>query len=144
MRKIARIAAAAALVWLVVANDLPAKPSPGADWTRPLSIENDRITSYYPRAWHAAARGNTIVISSPSTWIWLASYGRAHAEEFAARPEHFELKDEDRRFQTCSFDFVGWNLTFTDHGQVAQAIVRVDPGAPRADAVKLLDRLEIG
>jgi hypothetical protein len=135
--------AAASLACLGVASAIQGR-SAGADWTRPLSIESDGITAYYPRAWHAAAEGNTIVISSRRTSIWLASYGPAHADEYAARPEHFELKDEDRRFQTCGLDFVGWNLTFTDHGQVLQAIVRVEPGAPRSDAAKLLDRLEIG
>jgi hypothetical protein len=50
---------------------------------------------------------------------------------------------EDSRFQACGFDFEGWNLTFTDTGQVVQAIVRVEAGEPRSDATELLDRLEI-
>ena len=133
----------AAVAWIVVADNLPAIRAPNADWTRPLAITNAGITAHYPRAWHAAADGNTIVIRSPSTTVWLASYGAMYADQWPARPKRLTLNDEDRRFQTCGFDFVGWNLTFADHGRVLQAVVRVEPGASKSDATRILDRLEI-
>jgi hypothetical protein len=136
-------AAAAVVVWLVVANNLPAQQGPAADWSRLRSIESGGIRVYYPRAWHATADGITIVVSSPSTWIWLANYGPAHGEEFPPRPERFELRDEDFGFQSCGFGFEGWNLGFTDHGQVVQAVIRQYPGMRESDAAELLDRLEI-
>jgi len=136
-------ALAASLACLVVAGAVHGEAA-GADWSRPLSIGNDGITAHYPRAWHATAHGITIVISSQSTWIWLASYGPAHAGEYGPRPEHFELRDADRRFQTCGLGFEGWNLTFVDHGRVVQAIVRVGPGTPKSDATRVLDGLETG
>ena len=141
-RRVLLALGAAGLAWLAVAGTVHRRAA-GADWARPLSIESDGITAYYPRAWHAAAERSTIVIRSRRTWIWLASYGTAHAGEYPPRPEHFRLKDEDRRFHTCGFAFEGWNLTFTDSGQVVQAIVRVEAGEPRSDATELLDRLEI-
>jgi hypothetical protein len=134
---------AAVVSWLVVANNLPAEQLPGADWSRPRSIESAGMTAFYPWAWHAALDGTTIVISSPSASIWLANYGPANADEFRPRPDRFEPRDEDVGVQTCGFGFEGWNLTFTEHGQVVQAVIRRYPGAKESDATEILDRLAI-
>lgn len=135
--------AAAATVWVVIANNLPAASVPAANWSRPLRVEMHGLSAYYPRTWHAAVNRTTMVISTKRIWIWVARYGPAQPGEFAPRPEHFELQDGDRQFQTCGFDFEGWNLTFTDSGQVIQAVVRVDPGAPKSDATRVLDSIAL-
>jgi hypothetical protein len=133
--------AAAAVAWVVVANRLPAASIRAADWSRPLRVETHGLTAYYPRAWHAAVEGTTMVISSEHIWIWITRYRPARSGEFPPRPEHFELEDANRGFQSCGFGFDGWNLTYRDHGQVVQAVVRVDPGAPKSDATRVLDRI---
>jgi hypothetical protein len=133
----------AAVVWVIVANNLPAARIAAADWARPLKIEKGRLTAYYPRAWRASVVENAIVISSPGITVWLADYGPRDPDQWPARPRRFELKDADRQFQTCGFDFEGWNLTFAHKGQVVQAVVRVEPGAARSDATSVLDRLSV-
>jgi hypothetical protein len=35
-------------------------------------------------------------------------------------------------------------VTFTDHGQVVQAFVKLGTGTPKSDVAEVLDRLEIG
>jgi hypothetical protein len=142
-RRALLVLVAAAFGWTLVADTLQAAQPPGADWTRPLSIENRSITANYPRGWHAKADGITITISSPGIIVWIATYGPKYADEWPSRPKTFELKDEDKSFQTCGFDFVGWNLVFTDRGQVVQAVVKVEPGASKADAARVLDGLVI-
>jgi hypothetical protein len=142
-RRLVLVLALAAFAWMVVADKLQSARLPAADWARPRKIVRDDITAYYPRGWEAAVDGNRIVIRSRTTTVWLSDYGHRHADEWPARPRHFVLADADRHFQTCGFDFEGWNLTFTDHGQVVQAVVRVAPGASRSDASMMLDRLSV-
>jgi hypothetical protein len=45
------------------------------------------------------------------------------------------------RTQACSSR--GWNIVFSDRGQSMQAIVRVDPGAPKSDALRVLDSIGV-
>jgi hypothetical protein len=144
VRRRVLVALGAALLWLPVADNLPAAQPPGADWSRPNSVQAGGLKVYYPRAWNASVDKGTIVISSPHAWIWLAHYGPKFADEWPARPEHFELRDEDFGFQSCGFGFEGWNLGFTDHGQVMQAIIRRYPGANESDVIEVLDRLVVG
>ena len=142
MRRRALFAATAAVVvWLVVANNLPAQQGPAADWSRARSIESSGIRVYYPRAWHASLDESTITIHSGATRIMLIDYG-PHAGYFPPRPNHFELDDGDRRFLSC-LGFEGWNVIFTDRGQTVQAFVKLGSGTRKSDAAELLDRLEI-
>jgi hypothetical protein len=135
-------ATAAVVVWLVVANNLPAQQGPAADWSRPRSIESGGIRVYYPRAWHASVDETTITIHSGATRIMLIDYGPTHAGYFPPRPDHFKLDDGDRRFLSC-LGFEGWNVIFTDRGQAVQAFVKLGSGTPKSDAAEVLDRLEI-
>jgi hypothetical protein len=152
---------AAALAWVVVASNLPAADTGAADWTRPRVARTSGIAVLYPRAWHASMDGNTLLIWSGgdpkhrsaelannipagAVWIWLLSYGHLpRTSGFMRRPVRFELRDEDRAFQSCGFGFEGWNLTFVEHGQVVQAIVGLGRGARKSDALGVLDRLRV-
>jgi hypothetical protein len=71
--------AAAAFAWPLAANDLPAAQRPGADWSRPASIQAGAMTVFYPRAWTASAQESTIVLEAGGTRIVLADYGSAQA-----------------------------------------------------------------
>jgi len=51
------VAIGAALLWLLVPGSLPAAQPPGADWSRPSSVQAGGIKVYYPRAWTAAVEG---------------------------------------------------------------------------------------
>jgi hypothetical protein len=133
----------AAVICVVVASNLPAASSPTADWSRPQVVRAYGMTAVVPRAWDTGIEGAALVVSTQHIEIWLARYGPAHADEFPARPGRFQLRDEDRTFQTCGFDFVGWNIVFSDRGQSMQAIVRVDPGAPKSDALRVLDSIGV-
>jgi len=144
MRRRVLVALGGALLWLPLADDVPAAQPTGVDWSRPASVQAGGVRVFYPSPWHATVDGATIVISSPQAWIWLASYGPRFADEWPARPEHFELRDGDFGLQSCGFDFEGWNLVFTDHGQVVQAIVRRYPGANESYVTEVLDRLIVG
>lgn len=137
------VLAAAAVAWTVVADNLSAAQPPGADWSRPSSIQGGGITAYYPRAWSASVRESTLAIESGATRIMLVNYGAVHAGHFPSRPDHFELDDDDRRFLSC-LGFEGWNVIFTDRGQAVQAFVKLGPGTRRSDAAEVLDRLVIG
>jgi hypothetical protein len=137
------VAIGAALLWLPVADNLPAAQPPGADWSRPHSIQSDDITVYYPRAWTASVEQTTIVVRSGSTRIMLVDYGTAQAGYFPPRPDRFDLDDHDRRFLSC-LGFEGWTVTFTDRGQVVQAFVKLGHNTPKSDAAEVLDRVEIG
>lgn len=136
------VLAGAVVVWLVVANNLPAKQGPAADWSHPDSIESGGIKVYYPRAWSASVEETTIVIQSGGTRILLINYGSTQAGYFPPRPDHFKLDDDDRRFLSC-LGFEGWNVIFTDRGQAVQAFVKLGAAARKSDAAELLDRLEI-
>jgi hypothetical protein len=84
-------------------------------------------------------------IPDGAIWVWLFNYGSMQRMNgFETRPEHFQLRDEDRAFQTCGFGFEGWNLIFRDHRQAVQAIVGLGAGARKSDALELLDGLRIG
>jgi hypothetical protein len=137
------VAIGAALLWLPVADNLPAAQPPGADWWRPHSIQSGDITVYYPRAWTASVEETTIVVRSGSTRIMLVDYGTAQAGYFPPRPDRFTLDDDNRRFLACA-GFEGWNLIFTDRGHAVQALVKLGSGTPKSDAAEVLDRLEIG
>jgi hypothetical protein len=143
VRRRVLVALGAALLWLPVADNLPAAEPPGADWSRPHTIQSGDITVYYPRAWTASVEETTIVVRSGSTRIMLVDYGTAQAGSFPPRPDRFDLDDHDRRFLSC-LGFEGWTVTFTDRGQVVQAFVKPGPNTPKSDAAELLDRLEIG
>ena len=69
------VLAAAAVAWTVVADNLSAAQPPGADWSRPSSIQGGGITAYYPRAWSASVRESTLAIESGATRIMLVDYG---------------------------------------------------------------------
>ena len=143
MRRRVLVALGAALLWLPVADNLPAAEPPGADWSRPHSIQSGDITVYYPRAWTASVEETTIVVRSGSTRIMLVDYGTTQAGSFPPRPDRFTLDDHDRRFLSC-VGFEGWTVIFTDRGQAVQAFVKLGPGTPKSDAAEVLDRLEIG
>ena len=143
MRRRVLVALGAALLWLPVADNLPAAEPPGANWSRPHSTQSGDITVYYPRAWTASVEETTIVVRSGSTRIMLVDYGATQAGSFPPRPDRFDLDDHDRRFLSC-LGFEGWTVTFTDRGQVVQAFVKLGPNTPKSDAAELLDRLEIG
>jgi len=142
-RRAALAVAATVIVWLVVANNLPAQQGPGADWSRPDSIRSGGIRVYYPRAWNASVDRAMIVIRSEDTRIMLIDYGTTQAGYFPPRPDHFRLDDDDRRFLSC-MGFEGWNVIFTDRGQAVQAFVKLGSGTRKSDAAEVLDRLEVG
>ena len=71
MRRRVLVALGTALLWLPVADNLPAAEPPGADWSRPHRIQSRDITVYYPRAWTASVEETTIVVRSGSTRIML-------------------------------------------------------------------------
>jgi hypothetical protein len=131
------------VLWLVVANNLPAAQPPGADWSRPDSIQAGAVRVYYPRTWNASEEETTIVIRSGGTRIMVIDYGTAQARYFPPRPDHFKLDDDDRRFLSC-LGFKGWNVIFTDRGRAVQAFVKLGSGTRMSDAAEVLDRLEVG
>ena len=137
------VASGAALLWLLVSGNLPAAQPPGADWSRPNSIQAGGIRVDYPRTWTAAVEETTIVVRSGATRIMLVDYGPRQAGYFPPRPDRFELDNGDRRFFSC-LRFEGWNVIFTDHGQAIQAFVKLGPDTPKSDAAEALDRLKIG
>jgi hypothetical protein len=137
------VAVGAALLWLPVAENLPAAQPSGADWSRARSIQAGGITVQYPRTWTAAVEETTIVVRSGGTRIMLVDYGTTQAGSFPPRPDRFELDDVDRRFLSC-VGFEGWDVIFTDRGQAVQALVKLGPDTPKSDAAELLDRLELG
>jgi hypothetical protein len=133
---------AAAFGWTLAADNLPAAQPPGADWSRPQSIHAAGLTVRYPREWTATVRETTITVQSGGTRIMLINYGATQAGYFPARPDHFKLDDEDRRFLSC-LGFDGWNVIFTDRGQAVQAFVKLGPGTRKSDAAEVPDRLEV-
>jgi hypothetical protein len=135
------VALGAALLWLPVADNLPAAQP--ADWSRPNSIQAGGITVHYPRAWTAVVDETTIVVRSGATRIMLVDYGTTQAGQFPPRPDRFELADDDRRFLSC-VGFEGWNVIFTDRGRAVQALVKLGPNTPKSDAAELLDRVQVG
>jgi hypothetical protein len=76
----------AVVAWSAVANELPAAHPPGADWSRPASIEVGGIRAYYPRAWHASVRETTIAIQAGVMRIMLIDYGTTQAGHFPRGP----------------------------------------------------------
>lgn len=143
MRRRIFVALGATLLWLPVADNLPAAQPAGADWSRPRSIQAGGITVHYPGAWTAVVEETTIVLRSGGTRIMLVDYGTTQAGHFPRRPDRFELEDDDRRFLSC-VGFEGWNVIFTDRGQAVQALVKLGSGTPKSDAAELLDRVELG
>jgi hypothetical protein len=143
VRRPVLVALGTTLLWLPVADNLPAAEPPGADWSRPHRIQSCDITVYYPRAWTASVEETTIVVRSGSTRIMLVDYGTTQAGSFPPRPDRVTLDDDNRRFLSCA-GFEGWNLIFTDRGQVVQAFVKLGPNTPKSDAAEVLDRVEIG
>jgi hypothetical protein len=152
---------AATLVWLIAAHSIPGKQARAADWSHPKKIATaSGITATYPRGWKASRRGGpSLAFSSftlPADWwsgqgktippggifIWLYVSG-PRLNGFPERPDHFELRDKDRRFLSCGIGFEGWNVIFVDHGVTVQAFVGLGSGAPKSDATELLDRLTI-
>ena len=160
-RRASFVLAGAAVVWLVVANNLPAQQGPAADWSHPRLVKTSGITVLYPRAWHASMEHNTLVLWSGgdpmhrsaelanhipdgAAWIFLFNMGpMKHTGSFAPRPTHFELKDDDVRALTCGLAFDGWNLTFLEHGSPVQALIGLGKGARKSDVTRLLDQLVI-
>jgi hypothetical protein len=160
-RRALLVVAGAVVVWLVVANNLPAQQGPAADWSRPRVIQSAGITAYYPAAWRASMDGNTLVIWSGgdpkhrpgefanhipdgAVWIFLFNHGPMKYESsFPPRPEQFEIGDDDVRSLSCGFGFDGWNLMFVDHGSAVQALIGLGEGARKSDVTTLLDRLVI-
>ena len=144
MRRRVLVALGAALLWLPVADNLPAAEPPGADWSRPHSIQSGDITVYYPRAWTASVEETTIVVRSGSTRIMLVDYGTTPGGLLPAAARSL------RRWTTMiaasfpALGFEGWNLIFTDRGQVVQAFVKLGSNTPKSDAAEVLDRVEIG
>ena len=143
MRRHILVAIGGALLWLPVADNLPAAQPQRADWSRPNSIQAGGITAHYPRAWTASVEETTIVVRSGDTRIMLNDYGTMGAGSFSPRPDRFDLDDHPRRFLSC-LGFEGWSVTFTDRGQVVQAFVKLGTGTPKSDVAEVLDRLEIG
>jgi hypothetical protein len=150
---------AVAAGWLALGSPVQGSPN-GADWSHPRVIRTAGLAAAYPRGWHAARDGGTLLIWSRGApearsperinriptggvWIWLMDYGPRYAAEYEPRPKHFELRDEDVHFQSCGFGFDGWNLAFVDRGQVVQAVVGLGEGAGKDDATELLDRLVV-
>ncbi len=151
---------AATLIWVAIANSLPVKQARAADWSQPKAIGTPGITATYPRDWHATIQaGPSLAFASfrlpPDWWleeqktipeggvfVWLYVAGPS-LNSFPNRPDHFELRDEDRHFISCGVEFEGWNVIFVDHSVTVQAFVGLGPGARKSDAVELLDRLTI-
>ncbi len=104
------VALGAALLWLPLADNVPAAQPPGADWSRPHSVQSGDITVYYPRGWTASVEESTIVVRSGGTRIMLIDYGTTQAGYFPPRPDRFKLDDDDRRFLSC-VGFEGWNVS---------------------------------
>jgi hypothetical protein len=156
------IGAAATLIWVAVANSLPAKQARAADWSRVKTIRTaSGIAATYPRSWTAFARGpTTLAIASfpmPREWpdrahkrvpdgsvyILLWSYGRAWGG-YPAGTRPFELSDEYHGYYECNFKLEGYRVLFTLGGQAMQAMVALGRGARESEAIELLDRLEVG
>jgi hypothetical protein len=154
-------ATAATLVWLVAAHSVPGRQAPGAEWSHPKKIATSSgIIATYPRGWNVSRkRGPSLVFSSfklPGHWwseerktlpqggvfIWLFVAGPPF-DGFPERPSHFELRDDDRRFLSCGLGFDGWNVVFVENSATVQAFIGLGRGAPKSDAVELLDRLTI-
>ena len=152
--------AAAAIAALTVANSLPARSAPAADWSSPRSIETSSgLKVYYPSVWSAVKlAGPSLAVSSfalPKEWwasarkavpdrgIFVWVYVAGPPLDFPRRPERFTLPDKDRRFMSCGLGFEGWNVIFTDRDATVQAFVGLGRGARKADATELLDRLTI-
>lgn len=160
MRRALLIGAAATLVWVAAANSLPGKQARPADWSQPKTIGTPGITARYPRGWHATIQGGpSLAFSSfalPADWwledqktipegdvfIWLYVSG-PRTTGFPDRPDHFELRGQDRHFISCGVGFEGWNVIFVDRDVTVQAFVGLGPGARKSDAAELLDRLTI-
>jgi hypothetical protein len=142
VRRRVLVALGAALLWLPVADNLPAAQPPGADWSRPNSVQAGGLKVYYPRAWNASVDESTIVVRSGGTRIMLIDYGTTQAGYFPPRPDRFTLDDDDFHFLSC-LGFEGWNVFFTDRGQAVQAFVKLGPGTPKSDAAEVLGRLDI-
>jgi hypothetical protein len=151
----------ATLVWLVVAHSILGEQAPAADWSHPKKIgTSSGITATYPRGWSVSRKsGPSLAFSSftlPADWwseqrktiphggvfIWVYVSG-PRSNGFPERPDHFELRDKDRRFLSCGIGFDGWNVIFVDHSVTVQAFVGLGSGARKADATELLDRLTI-
>ena len=139
MRRRGLAALGAALLWLPVADNLPAAQPRGADWSRQSRVEAGGIRAYYPQTWTASVEDTTIVIRSGSTRVMLIDYGTT-PEYFPPRPDRFQLDDRDRRFLSC-LGSEGWNVIFRDRGQSVQAFVRLGSGTRKSDVVEVLDRL---
>ena len=153
---------AATLIWVAVANGLPAKQARAADWSQVKTIRvASGIAATYPRSWTAVARGpRTLAIASfqlPRDWpdrahkrvpdgsvyILLWSYGPTwHGYPAGTRP--FELRDEDYGYYECNFQLGGYRVLFTLGGQAMRAMVALGRGARESEAIELLDRLEVG
>ena len=161
MKRVLVIGAAATLVWVTVANSLPGKQARAADWSQVKTIRTaSGIAATYPRSWTAFARGpRTLAIASfpmPREWpdrahkrvpdgsvyILLWSYGRAW-RGYPAGTRPFRLRDENHGYYECSFRLEGYRILFTLGGQAMQAMVALGRGAPKSDAIELLDRLEV-
>ena len=142
MRRRLLVALGAALLWLPVADNLPAAQPPGADWSRPHSIQAGDITVYYPRAWDGSVEESTIVIRSGRTRIMLIDYGTAGGL-FPAAARSLQA---GRRQSPLPFlrGIRRLELIFTDRGHAVQALVKLGSGTPKSDAAEVLDRLEIG
>ena len=160
MKRALVVGAAATVIWVAVANSLPAKQARAADWSQPKTIGTAGLTATYPRGWHASEEaGPSLAFSSfalPSDWrsgepktvpeggvyisVFIVGPG---FDGFPNRPGHFELRDEDRHFISCGVGFEGWNVIFVDHGATVQAFVGLGRGARKSDALELLDRLII-
>ena len=86
MRRRILVALGAVLLWLPAADNLPAAQPPGADWSRPNSIQAGGITVHYPRAWTASVEERTIVVRSGGTRIMLVDYGPPRRATSRRRP----------------------------------------------------------
>jgi hypothetical protein len=162
MRRALPIGVAAVLVWLVAAHSVLGKQQRAADWSHPKEIATSSgITVTYPRGWTAFARGRaTVAVASfpmPRDWpdrprkrvpdggvyILLWSYGRVWPG-YPAGKRPFELNAENHGYYECNFQLEGYRVLFTLGGQAMQAMVALGPGARKADAIELIDRLEVG
>jgi hypothetical protein len=141
-RRALTVLAGAALAWPLVADSLPAAQSPAADWSGPKRLQAGGLTVSYPRAWRASVAETTIIVESRDTRIMLIDYGPMEEDDFPVRPDRFTLSDGDRHFLSCN-GFEGWNVIFTDRGQVVQAFVKLGPATRKSDAAEVLDRLEV-
>ena len=143
MRRRVLVALGAALLWLPVADNLPAAQPPGADWSRPNSIQAGDITVYYPRAWMAPWRRARSSSAQAARASCSSTTGPRRPVTSRRGPIASTLDDDDRRFLSC-VGFEGWNVIFTDRGQAVQALVKLGSGTPKSDAAEVLDRVEIG